>query len=88
MSSDLKRPASPHPEQRPAKLANNTETDSSSKDVADAGETKPITAPTRTLLIKRLNENGRLPTRGSALSAGYDLYRCVTFIFVEFFDCL
>ena len=34
-------------------------------------------APTSNLLIKRLSEKARLPTRGSALAAGYDLYRCV-----------
>jgi hypothetical protein len=28
------------------------------------------------LLVKRLSEKARLPTRGSALAAGYDLYRC------------
>ena len=28
------------------------------------------------LLVKRLSENATLPTRGSALAAGYDLYRC------------
>ncbi len=27
------------------------------------------------LLIKRLSDKAKLPTRGSALSAGYDLYR-------------
>lgn len=32
-------------------------------------------APTSGLLIKRLSEKARLPTRGSALAAGYDLYR-------------
>jgi hypothetical protein len=32
-------------------------------------------APTSSLLIKRLSEKARLPTRGSALAAGYDLYR-------------
>ncbi|VDC06160.1 unnamed protein product [Peniophora sp. CBMAI 1063] len=31
-------------------------------------------APTSNLLIKRLSEKARLPTRGSALAAGYDLY--------------
>ncbi|TDL29053.1 dUTP pyrophosphatase [Rickenella mellea] len=31
-------------------------------------------APTSNLLIKRLSEKAKLPTRGSALSAGYDLY--------------
>jgi dUTP pyrophosphatase len=32
-------------------------------------------APTSNLLIKRLSDKARLPTRGSALAAGYDLYR-------------
>jgi len=31
--------------------------------------------PTSNLLIKRHSEKARLPTRGSPLSAGYDLYR-------------
>jgi hypothetical protein len=34
-----------------------------------------VLAPTSSLLIKRLSEKARLPTRGSALAAGYDLYR-------------
>jgi dUTP pyrophosphatase len=32
-------------------------------------------SPTSNLLIKRLSEKAKLPTRGSALAAGYDLYR-------------
>lgn len=32
-------------------------------------------SPASNLLIKRLSEKARLPTRGSALAAGYDLYR-------------
>ncbi len=35
-------------------------------------------APVAGLLIKRHSEKARLPTRGSALAAGYDLYRCVS----------
>ncbi len=35
----------------------------------------PISTPTSNLLIKRLSEKAKLPTRGSALAAGYDLYR-------------
>jgi hypothetical protein len=31
--------------------------------------------PPSNLLIKRLSEKAKLPTRGSALAAGYDLYR-------------
>lgn len=37
------------------------------------GEALPT--PIANLLVKRLSENAKLPTRGSALSAGYDLYR-------------
>lgn len=33
-------------------------------------------APEPQLLVKRLSKNAKLPTRGSALAAGYDLYRC------------
>jgi hypothetical protein len=32
-------------------------------------------APVSNLLIKRHSEKARLPTRGSPLAAGYDLYR-------------
>ena len=32
-------------------------------------------APSSQLLVKKLSEKARLPTRGSALAAGYDLYR-------------
>jgi dUTP pyrophosphatase len=31
--------------------------------------------PVSNLLIKRLSDKAKLPTRGSALAAGYDLYR-------------
>jgi dUTP pyrophosphatase len=37
---------------------------------ADAGTQK-----SSNLLIKRLSEKAKLPTRGSALAAGYDLHR-------------
>ncbi|OCF30801.1 deoxyuridine 5'-triphosphate nucleotidohydrolase [Kwoniella heveanensis CBS 569] len=33
-----------------------------------------VTAPSDTLLIKRLSSSATIPTRGSPLSAGYDLY--------------
>ncbi|CAG7848199.1 Deoxyuridine 5'-triphosphate nucleotidohydrolase Short=dUTPase; AltName: Full=dUTP pyrophosphatase [Serendipita indica DSM 11827] len=78
--SDLKRPASPHPEQRPSKVLNTSdqptvEAIAVSSAVADTVKTAdPKSVPSRSLLIKRLNENARLPTRGSALAAGYDLY--------------
>ena len=34
------------------------------------------------LKVKRLSELAYLPTRGSALAAGYDLYRCVRLIII------
>ncbi len=39
-------------------------------------EDKSQLAPVSGLLIKRHSEKARLPTRGSPLAAGYDLYRC------------
>ena len=41
-------------------------------DLEDDSETL---APATKLLIKRLSDKAKLPTRGSALAAGYDLYR-------------
>lgn len=38
------------------------------------GEIAPL-APVSNLLIKRHSEKAKLPSRGSALAAGYDLYR-------------
>lgn len=40
-------------------------------------EPDSIVASESQLLIKRLSTSARLPTRGSALAAGYDLYRYV-----------
>lgn len=34
-------------------------------------------APSTNLLVKKLSAKGRVPTRGSALAAGYDMYRYV-----------
>lgn len=71
-TENLKRAASPHPEQRPSKVQATADGDVTQELVATSS-----VAPTSTLLIKRLNENARIPTRGSALAAGYDLYRSV-----------
>lgn len=38
-------------------------------------KTQAPLAPLANLLVKRLSEKAKLPTRGSSLSAGYDLYR-------------
>ena len=41
-------------------------------------------APEQPFRVKRLSENAKLPTRGSALAAGYDLYRCVKiYLYIE-----
>lgn len=42
--------------------------------VADV-QANSVLAPTSTLLVKRVSDRGTLPTRGSPLAAGYDLYR-------------
>ncbi|QRW22316.1 dUTP diphosphatase [Rhizoctonia solani] len=62
MSTKRTEPPSPSAAPRPSKIAN---TDS---------EAAPPPAPVSHLLIKRLSEKAKLPTRGSALAAGYDLY--------------
>ncbi|KAI0047301.1 dUTP diphosphatase [Auriscalpium vulgare] len=41
---------------------------------------KSDVAPTSSLLIKRLSSKATLPTRGSALAAGYDLYSAVKLV--------
>lgn len=80
-SSDLKRPASPlsNQDQRPTKVVKEDHPSTAQNSgltavssVVDAST--GVTAPTSTLLIKRLAPQARLPTRGSALAAGYDLY--------------
>ena len=43
------------------------------------GVAVPTTPPSSNLLIKRLSDKAKLPTRGSAYAAGYDLYRCAHF---------
>jgi dUTP pyrophosphatase len=40
-----------------------------------------VAAPVMNLLIKRLSDKATLPKRGSALAAGYDLYRSSLFFF-------
>lgn len=62
-----KRASSPPPSDRPTKMSNTTTT------TQENGVDK--LAPTSSLLIKRLSDKAKLPTRGSALAAGYDLYR-------------
>ena len=43
--------------------------------------------PASHLLIKRLSDKARLPTRGSPYSAGYDLYRYSISAFFYLFVC-
>lgn len=64
-----KRAASPHPEEPPAKIQN-TKGSSPTRHVESAA--LPLTSKLR---VKRLNKDAQLPTRGSLLAAGYDLYR-------------
>lgn len=47
-------------------------------ETAPTTETVPL-APVANLLIKKHSDKAKLPTRGSPLSAGYDLYRSVEF---------
>jgi dUTP pyrophosphatase len=44
-------------------------------DAANPDPATAVPAPGSHLLVKRLSERAQLPTRGSALAAGYDLYR-------------
>ena len=57
-------------------MSTTTDTVSKKRKMTENGQETPL-APTETLLIKRLSDKAKLPTRGSALSAGYDLYRRV-----------
>ncbi|CUA76391.1 dUTP pyrophosphatase [Rhizoctonia solani] len=63
MSTKRTEPPSPSGPPRPNKMAN-----------TDAEVAPPPPAPVSHLLIKRLSDKAKLPTRGSALAAGYDLY--------------
>lgn len=45
---------------------------------AETNASETPLAPVANLLIKRLSEKAKLPTRGSPLAAGYDLYRYAT----------
>jgi dUTP pyrophosphatase len=41
--------------------------------LSDSNQDSP--APMAQLLVKKLSDKARIPTRGSLLAAGYDLYR-------------
>lgn len=51
----------------------NTTTEDQSK-MTNSTPVTSISQPLPPLLIKKLNEGGRAPTRGSAFAAGYDVY--------------
>lgn len=51
----------------------------------EAAVAEPI-APSTKLLVKKLSAKGRVPTRGSALAAGYDMYRYVFTSFSQLVD--
>jgi len=48
--------------------------DQTAEKPAKMPHTSPTLAPVSSLLIKRLSDKATLPTRGSPLAAGYDLY--------------
>ncbi len=81
MDATLKRPLSPSAaiDDRPNKMP-----------AIDAvvAEGPSSNAPTMRLLVKRHSENAKVPTRGSALAAGYDLYRYIQIIWGHSFDHL
>lgn len=37
--------------------------------------------PASSFLVQRLSDKAKLPTRGSASAAGYDLYRCAPIVY-------
>lgn len=59
-------PETPTPISPPAKRVKTTNDQSDS--------TMATTASPPALLVKKLSDKGRVPTRGSAFAAGYDLY--------------
>lgn len=65
----------------PAKRSLSTLIDSSSSSavkqqkISETQKQLNMTSAAQGLLIKRLSEDAQLPTRGSPLAAGYDLYR-------------
>ena len=65
------------PTSPPAKrIKTSTETTQPTGAMAESNGTVPVTAVDQAppLLIKKLSDKARLPTRGSAFAAGYDLY--------------
>lgn len=63
------------PNSPPAKRIKTTTTDTPTNTMT-ADSTVPVTSVDQApaLLIKKLSDKARLPTRGSAFAAGYDLY--------------
>ncbi|WVR03213.1 hypothetical protein IAU60_000204 [Kwoniella sp. DSM 27419] len=57
-----------------ASLSVNDNAQSKEKVEPKADGSEPVKAPADTLLVKRLSSEATIPTRGSPLSAGYDLY--------------
>ena len=72
-------------------VMNGAEETSLKKRKLDASESEGTVSPPAVsvgtkLLIKRLSDKARIPTRGSAHAAGYDLYRCVSSYFLPSFS--
>jgi hypothetical protein len=71
-----------YPSIRTRNMADTTQEPVAKRQRTEDGQHSSV-APSSTLLIKRLSEKAKLPTRGSALAAGYDLYRCAAFRMYE-----
>ncbi|KAL1970489.1 hypothetical protein VTN77DRAFT_4133 [Rasamsonia byssochlamydoides] len=69
-------PASPLPKRSKTDAAENGTSTSIASVMASSNGTAvtSISQPTPPLLVKKLTESARAPTRGSAFAAGYDLY--------------
>ncbi|RDW74042.1 putative dUTP pyrophosphatase [Coleophoma crateriformis] len=72
MDSTPSAPTSPLPKRQKPNPANEDEPSISTTMSSTLAVTKVDAAPP--LLIKKLSEKARLPTRGSAFAAGYDIY--------------
>ncbi|ROW11589.1 hypothetical protein VMCG_01416 [Cytospora schulzeri] len=82
MTTDSNIPVRSPPNSPPAKRVKTDETISIANTITNTttqdnnGAAVPVTKMSQTprLLIKKLSEKARLPTRGSAFAAGYDIY--------------
>lgn len=77
MNTDKNNSVKSPPQSPPAKRVKTDGTASTTSTMAHvSGSTVPVTTMDQAppLLIKKLSDKARLPTRGSAFAAGYDIY--------------